>query len=109
MTNLPNRTLLTKLVDQALTVAQRSKLHGCVLFIDLNRFKMINDTLAGRSATNCCATSPSASAPLRDQDLRAWARRIRRRPVRHQPALRSQHGRAQAAGRAQRAVPDRRP
>ncbi|MBB3122282.1 putative bifunctional diguanylate cyclase/phosphodiesterase [Pseudoduganella violacea] len=49
LTNLPNRTLLTKLVDQALTVAQRSKLHGCVLFIDLNRFKLINDTLGRKT------------------------------------------------------------
>jgi PleD family two-component response regulator len=30
LTSLPNRSLLTKLVDQALTVAQRSKLHGCI-------------------------------------------------------------------------------
>ncbi|WBS05719.1 EAL domain-containing protein [Pseudoduganella sp. SL102] len=49
LTGLPNRTLLTKLVDQALSVAQRTKSHGCVLFIDLNRFKLINDTL-GRVA-----------------------------------------------------------
>jgi len=49
LTNLPNRTLLTKLVDQALTVSQRNKLHGCVLFIDLNRFKLINDTLGRRA------------------------------------------------------------
>ncbi len=49
LTNLPNRTLMTKLVDQALTVSHRNKLHGCVLFIDLNRFKLINDTL-GRQA-----------------------------------------------------------
>ncbi|WP_338758678.1 EAL domain-containing protein [Massilia sp. METH4] len=49
LTGLPNRTLLTKLVDQALCAAQRNKSHGCVLFIDLNRFKLINDTL-GRHA-----------------------------------------------------------
>lgn len=39
--------MLAKLVDQAL-VAQRSKMLGCVLFIDLNRFKLINDTLGRR-------------------------------------------------------------
>jgi diguanylate cyclase (GGDEF)-like protein/PAS domain S-box-containing protein len=49
LTKLPNRSLLTKLVEQALTVAQRSGLQGCVLFVDLNRFKLINDTL-GRQA-----------------------------------------------------------
>jgi diguanylate cyclase (GGDEF)-like protein/PAS domain S-box-containing protein len=48
LTNLPNRTLLTKLVDQALMVAQRNDSSGCVLFIDLNRFKWINDTLGRR-------------------------------------------------------------
>ncbi|QGZ41971.1 PAS domain S-box-containing protein/diguanylate cyclase (GGDEF)-like protein [Pseudoduganella flava] len=62
LTNLSNRTLLTKLLDQALTVAQRNKQHGCVLFVDLNRFKLINDTL-GRQAG--------------DQLLREVARRFR--------------------------------
>jgi len=49
LTSLPNRTLLTKLVDQAVAVAQRSGVQGCVLFVDLNRFKLINDAL-GRQA-----------------------------------------------------------
>ncbi|WP_295990468.1 bifunctional diguanylate cyclase/phosphodiesterase [Rugamonas sp.] len=70
LTGLPNRTLLTKLVDQALTVAQRSKLHGCVLFIDLNRFKLINDTL-GRKIGDAllCDVAQRFRAVLRDQDL----------------------------------------
>lgn len=48
LTSLPNRTLLTKLLDQALMVAQRNESSGCVLFIDLDRFKWINDTLGRR-------------------------------------------------------------
>ena len=70
LTNLPNRTLLTKLVDQALTVAQRSKLHGCMLFIDLNRFKLINDTL-GRAIGDqlLCEVARRFRTVLRDQDL----------------------------------------
>ncbi|MDB5951787.1 MAG: hypothetical protein JWR65_3642, partial [Massilia sp.] len=48
LTNLPNRSLLTKLLDQALMVAQRNESSGCVLFIDLDRFKWINDTLGRR-------------------------------------------------------------
>ena len=48
LTGLPNRTLFTRLVDQALMVAQRNELSGCVLFIDLNRFKLVNDTLGRR-------------------------------------------------------------
>jgi diguanylate cyclase (GGDEF)-like protein/PAS domain S-box-containing protein len=45
LTGLPNRALLYKLTDQALIEARRSRLHGALLFVDLNRFKPINDTL----------------------------------------------------------------
>ena len=45
LTNLPNRSLFQRLLDQALQEVQRKKHHGAVLFIDLNRFKPINDTL----------------------------------------------------------------
>lgn len=45
LTGLPNRSLLNKLVDQALIEARRNRLHGAILFVDLNRFKPINDTL----------------------------------------------------------------
>ncbi|OON63661.1 GGDEF domain-containing protein [Massilia sp. KIM] len=48
LTGLPNRTLFGRLVDQALMVAQRNEALGCVLFLDLNRFKRINDTLGRR-------------------------------------------------------------
>ncbi|MDC8760845.1 putative bifunctional diguanylate cyclase/phosphodiesterase [Janthinobacterium fluminis] len=70
LTGLPNRTLLTKLVDQALTVAQRSKMLGCVLFIDLNRFKLINDTLGRRIGDELLRQiSLRFRGALRDQDL----------------------------------------
>jgi diguanylate cyclase (GGDEF)-like protein/PAS domain S-box-containing protein len=70
LTDLPNRSLLTKLVDQALTVAQRSKLSGCVLFIDLNRFKLINDTLGRRIGDELLReVARRFRAVLRDQDL----------------------------------------
>lgn len=70
LTGLPNRSLFTKLVDQALTVAQRSKAHGCLLFIDLNRFKLINDTL-GRAVGDelLCEAARRFRSVLRDQDL----------------------------------------
>ncbi|MEW6163664.1 MAG: EAL domain-containing protein [Pseudomonadota bacterium] len=45
LTDLPNRSLLYKLIDQALVEARRNRLHGAILFVDLNRFKPINDTL----------------------------------------------------------------
>jgi diguanylate cyclase (GGDEF)-like protein/PAS domain S-box-containing protein len=45
LTDLPNRSHFYKLVDQALIEAKRNRQHGAILFIDLNRFKPINDTL----------------------------------------------------------------
>jgi diguanylate cyclase (GGDEF)-like protein/PAS domain S-box-containing protein len=70
LTGLPNRSLLTKLVDQALTVAQRNKAHGCLLFIDLNRFKLINDTLGRKIGDELLReVARRFRAVLRDQDL----------------------------------------
>ncbi|WP_373991306.1 putative bifunctional diguanylate cyclase/phosphodiesterase [Duganella sp. BuS-21] len=70
LTGLPNRTLLTKLVDQALMVAQRNKAHGCVLFIDLNRFKLINDTLGRKIGDELLVeVARRFRTVLRDQDL----------------------------------------
>jgi len=45
LTGLPNRTLFMKLVDQSLVAVNRNGSHSALLFIDLNRFKPINDTL----------------------------------------------------------------
>lgn len=70
LTGLPNRTLLAKLVDQALTVAQRKDAAGCVLFIDLNRFKPINDTL-GRAVGDALLQQVAQRfrTALREQDV----------------------------------------
>jgi diguanylate cyclase (GGDEF)-like protein/PAS domain S-box-containing protein len=70
LTKLPNRTLLTKLLDQALIVAQRNEAFGCVLFIDLNRFKWINDTLGRRIGDELLRqVSLRFRAALRDEDI----------------------------------------
>lgn len=45
LTNLPNRTMLGKLLNQALVEARRDTSQVAILFLDLNRFKPINDTL----------------------------------------------------------------
>jgi diguanylate cyclase (GGDEF)-like protein/PAS domain S-box-containing protein len=45
LTGLPNRTLLCELTDKALSRASRNVTQVALLFIDLNRFKPINDTL----------------------------------------------------------------
>ena len=45
LTNLPNRTLLQDRLEQAILQSRRNRRHAAVLFIDLDRFKLINDTL----------------------------------------------------------------
>ena len=45
LTRLPNRRLLLDHLKQALTVSGRSGYMGALLFIDLDNFKTINDTL----------------------------------------------------------------
>lgn len=44
LTNLPNRRLLMDRLQLALAAAERSGSFGAVLFIDLDRFKTLNDT-----------------------------------------------------------------
>ncbi len=44
MTDLPNRTLLSERLAQAIALAQRAKTQVLVLYVDLDRFKIINDT-----------------------------------------------------------------
>ncbi|MDP2152772.1 MAG: diguanylate cyclase [Methylotenera sp.] len=45
LTSLPNRRLLLDRVQQALSSARRKKQFGAVIFIDLDNFKQLNDTL----------------------------------------------------------------
>lgn len=45
LTGLPNRTLLYDRLQQAITQCARAKRLAAILFIDLDRFKIINDTL----------------------------------------------------------------
>ncbi len=45
LTDLPNRQLLLDRLQQALAASARSGQHGALMFIDLDNFKILNDTL----------------------------------------------------------------
>jgi len=44
LTNLPNRRLLLDRLNQARIVATRNQVFGAILLVDIDRFKLINDT-----------------------------------------------------------------
>jgi diguanylate cyclase (GGDEF)-like protein/PAS domain S-box-containing protein len=70
LTGMPNRTLFARLVDQGLMVAQRNESTACVLFIDLNRFKLINDTLGRHIGDDLLRqVAQRFRTALRDEDV----------------------------------------
>jgi diguanylate cyclase (GGDEF)-like protein/PAS domain S-box-containing protein len=70
LTGLPNRTLFGRLVDQALMVAQRNDATACVLYVDLNRFKLINGTLGRKVGDDLLRqVAERLRNALRDEDV----------------------------------------
>ena len=70
LTNLPNRSLFRQLVDNALLQSHRNNTSAAIIFIDLNRFKLINDTL-GHDIGNELLRQVAARflQTLRDNDI----------------------------------------
>ena len=46
LTGLPNRTLFMERLSQAILRSDRRRLYSAVLFLDLDRFKLVNDSLS---------------------------------------------------------------
>jgi len=70
LTGLPNRLLFGERVSQAIARAERTQRGLAVLFIDLDRFKNVNDTLghgAGDAVLKACADRVARC--LRDTDI----------------------------------------
>lgn len=44
LTGLPNRRMLADRMETALAASQRNQTHGAVLFMDLDKFKLLNDS-----------------------------------------------------------------
>jgi diguanylate cyclase (GGDEF)-like protein/PAS domain S-box-containing protein len=69
LTGLPNRTLFHDRVEQALRTARRTGGGVCVMLIDLDRFKDVNDTLGHASGDVLLQEIASRlRAPVRESD-----------------------------------------
>jgi diguanylate cyclase (GGDEF)-like protein len=69
LTELPNRTLITDRIEQLLARGRRNGTLGAALFVDLDEFKNVNDTLGHASGDHLLQTvATRLSVALRDVD-----------------------------------------
>ncbi len=72
LTGLPNRRLLLERLERAAAACERSACHGALLFLDLDNFKNVNDTLghesgdhllqqAGRRVADCVRSTDTVA------------------------------------------------
>jgi diguanylate cyclase (GGDEF)-like protein/PAS domain S-box-containing protein len=72
LTGLPNRTMLLETLDQSLKRASRTHMHVAVLFLDLDRFKLVNDALGHAAGDELLiALAQRLQGVLRASDLAA--------------------------------------
>ena len=70
LTSLPNRQLFLKLADQQLQTGARKQQRCAVLYVDLNRFKLINDTLGHQYGNSLLIeVGKRLKATLREEDI----------------------------------------
>ena len=112
LTNLPNREMFNGMLRRAIDAAQRYERRFAVLFIDLDRFKVINDSL-GHDAGDMLLVEIGGRLrdALRVERRRGAARRrrIRRHPRRSRRTPRRRTHRRRAVVRAQPAAAAERP
>lgn len=65
LTGLPNRVMFRDRFDMAAAWAERSNGKVALMYVDLDHFKNINDTLGHPVGRPIVATSRSAAAPVR--------------------------------------------
>lgn len=72
LTKLPNRRLLQNRLELTLSVARRHQHVGALLFLDLDRFKMVNDSLGHTAGDELLSlTAARIKGCLREEDTAA--------------------------------------
>ncbi len=70
LTGLPNRSMFNQLLNHAIQAARRYKRQFAVLFLDLDRFKIINDTLGHKAGDQLLQeVATRLKQPLRAVDV----------------------------------------
>ena len=69
LTDLPNRTLFADRVEQAIALADRNRVDGAILVLDVDHFKEVNDTLGHHAGDRLlCDVAHRLRAVLRSSD-----------------------------------------